>query len=396
MGLDIYLDNAATTRVFHDNVLNVMNKTHTQLYGNCSCGHVIGIQSSIELKKCETIFLDFFTHNVLNTDYNVIFTSGATESNNTVIHSYVKQCKNKPTIITTFLEHPSVKETINSIRKTIPINVRYISVTKNGQINLSHLKEEICKYNKPLVICMHVNNETGIIQPIDKVKNICSENDATLMVDATQALVHFRGSYDYNGIDYITSSSHKINGPKGVGSMLVKGDIEPLIYGGGQQSGFRSGTENLPGIMGYTEAIINLMNSKNVTENLYNLKSKYKVELKKIFLEHNYKIVFNECLCSDNDLENSSHILNFSIYDPKDPISGLNNKYRWYMSENNVCFSTGSACSDGKATESYVIKCMTDDINRYSNTVRLSFSTENTDSELDTFLKLTKKYLRGD
>ena len=248
----VYLDNAATTKVFPE-VLEAMNEAMEVSYGNPSAKHTKGIEAENIVKKARQIIAGTLKAK----EKEIVFTSGGTESNNFAILGTAMANKRRGKhIITTKIEHASVYEPMFFLENE-GFEVTYLDVDEKGIIDLKQLKDCI-REDTILVSCMLVNNEIGAVEPIEVIgKMIKSRNPAVVFhVDAIQGYGKIPVVPKNEGIDLLSMSGHKIHGPKGVGFLYVKEKtkIQPLILGGGQQKGMRSGTENVPGIAGLSKA----------------------------------------------------------------------------------------------------------------------------------------------
>ena len=245
-----YFDNASTTKV-DSRVLEAMKPYFSEIYGNASSNHDFGKESkqAIELSRKQVSKL------INCNESEIIFTSGATESINFAIKGFVESNFEKGNhIITVKTEHKAVLATCEYL-ETKGVEVTYLDVDKDGLISINDLKEAI--RNDTFLICiMYVNNETGIIQPIKEIGSIAKANNITFFCDATQAVGKIKVDVIENNIDLLCYSGHKLNASKGVGILYKNKNIEltPLFHGGGQENGLRSGTENIPAIMGFAKA----------------------------------------------------------------------------------------------------------------------------------------------
>lgn len=280
MNTEIYLDNAATTRPF-DEVCEYINEINKNFYGNPSSLHKKGIEAEILIKKAREKIAGS-----LNADTReIIFTSGGTEANNLAIRGYLEaNPRAGKQIITSKIEHPSVLEVFNFL-STKGYKVDFISVDSEGMLNLDELKAKISS-ETTLISIMYVNNEVGTIQPVEeivKIKNSINRN-AAIHVDAVQAFGKFRIFPKKSGIDLLSMSSHKIHGPKGVGALYLGKSvkIKPILFGGGQESLLRSGTENVSGISGFGLAVDKIFSDIDERKDKIKvLKSLFKNELNK-------------------------------------------------------------------------------------------------------------------
>lgn len=248
----IYLDNAATTKAFEE-VLDTYLKVNQSMYYNPNSPHKAGLQADQLLQQAKVQINDMVNTNMT---YDVVFTSGATESNNIALKGVAyRKFDTAREIITSVLEHPSVLEVVRYLEEREGFKVKYVDVTKDGTIDLQHFND-LMSDKVGLVTCMYVNNVTGQIQPIPQMAEVIKNYPkAHFHVDAVQAFGKI--SMDFNNVDSISLSGHKFNGLKGQGVLLVNHiqNIEPIIQGGGQEYGVRSGTVNLPNDIAMVKAM---------------------------------------------------------------------------------------------------------------------------------------------
>ena len=370
---EIYLDNSATTKVC-DEAANKIYMMLTQKYGNPSSLHGKGFEAEREVELAREIIAK-----EINADSNEIyFTSGGTEANNLAILGSVaakKKLGNK--IITTSFEHSSVYESFKYLENK-GFEVVYINPDKNGDISREQIIEALDE-NTILVSIMMVNNEVGTILPIDCLKESIKvkAKNATFHVDAVQAFGKLKINVRKIGVDLLSVSAHKVNGPKGCGALYKSRNtrIEPIMYGGEQQSKIRPGTECAPLIAGFGEAVKNF----NIDDSYLFVKELNEYCRKK--LSYIDGIGFNS---QDTALP---YILNF-----------FNGKIKsetmlHYLSSNNIFVSSGSACSKGK--QSRVLKSMQLDKKIIDTSLRLSFSRYNTKNDIDIFIDKLQEGLQN-
>lgn len=331
----IYLDNAATTPV-DIAVAAEVQKFFISDYGNPSSLHHCGKRTKEELEKAREKIALFISAK----PEEIIFTSGGTESNNLAMIGLAKANPNKKHIITSKIEHPSILETCKVLEKN-GYKIDYIDVNSGGIINLNELKEKIDE--KTLVVSiMHVNNEIGTIQPIGKIGEICSEKKVYFHSDCVQSFRKLDIDVKKMKLDLISISGHKINAPKGIGFLYIKKGtkISPIINGGGQEDNMRSGTENVPGIIGLAKALDVQKDKKTITE----IRDKILTEL--------LKIPSTKLNGSKNEKARMYDNINLSFYGIEG--EGLT----MLLDEKGICVSTGSACSSKKLEESHVLKAI--------------------------------------
>lgn len=371
--MEIYLDNSATTKPYQE-VVDKMVLALTTQYGNPSSIHKKGIEVEREIKEIRRNI----ARSLGAKENEIYFTSGGTECNNTIIRSVARlNKKTKKHIISTVIEHPSVLDTLKDLESE-GFEVTYLQVDKDGKISIEDLKNAI-KKETMLVSVMHVNNEIGSVQPIEEIGKYLKTLDEKiyLHVDAVQsyAKIKFRPSR-YN-IDFMSVSGHKLHGPKGIGFMYVKENnrIKPLLTGGGQEIGIRSGTENVPGIYGIGEAI------KIINKDLEGTIDKIR-ELRDLLKQ--------EILSNIDDVKINTpedgvcHILNVSFRGVRGEV------LLHYLEQKEIYVSTGSACSS-KKKGSHVLNAIGLTPEEIEGAIRFSLSDLNTKEEVMGTVKVLKE-----
>lgn len=371
--MEIYLDNSATTKPYQE-VVDKMVYALTTDYANPSSLHRKGIEVEKNIKAIR--------QNIARTmgakDKEIYFTSGGTESNNSIIRGVANLYKKRKNhIISTEIEHPSVLNTLKDLEGD-GFEITYLKVDKEGKINIDELKEAI-KPSTILISIMHVNNEIGSIQPISEIGKYLKtlKDKVYLHVDAVQsyAKINFKPSR-YN-IDFMSVSAHKLHGPKGIGFMYMKENnrLKPMLTGGGQEIGIRSGTENVPGIYGLDEAV-------RITNQDLNKSIEKINELKYLLKE---EIVNNIEDVKINSPENGvCHILNVSFKDVRGEV------LLHYLEQKGIYVSTGSACSS-KKKGSHVLNAIGLTPNEIEGAIRFSLSSMNTKEEMLEVAKIVKE-----
>jgi len=374
--MEAYFDNSATTRPF-DEVIEYMTHVNRVAYGNPSSLHTKGIEAEKLIKTAREAIAD--TIGVSSGE--IYFTSGGTESNNLAIRGYLAaNPRNGKHIITTKIEHPAVMEVYKHLTEN-GYSADYIGVDGNGIINLQELADKI-REDTALISVIFVNNEVGSVQPIEeivKIKNSINP-DTAIFVDAVQAYGKIKTLPVQLGIDMMSMSSHKIHGPKGTGALYVKKQkkIKPIIFGGGQESIIRSGTENVPGICGFGLA------AKMITEKIeQNLKHVEK--LKQLFIDRLTDIRNDFRIISPNN--GLPYILNISFANVKAEV------LVHHLEEKGIYASTGSACSSRKRIQSHVLEAMSVEQCYMEGSVRFSFSSLNTEEEVEYVVEAIKSIL---
>jgi len=364
----IYFDNASTTKV-DDRVLEEMVKYYSDVYSNPSSVHSFGNLSLNAVKIAREQVSELITCNT----NELIFTSGATEAINFGIKGYVHSNNELGKhIITVSTEHKAVLDTCNYL-ETIGYEITFLPVNKNGLIDIEQLKSVI-KDDTILIAIMFVNNEIGVIQDIKKISDIAHEKNICFFCDATQAVGKIPINVENLGIDMMAFSAHKFYGPKGVGALYVNNKfkkITPLIHGGGQELGLRSGTLNVPGIVGLGKACeIAISEMTENEEKIYQLKN---------YLE-NEMLKFPNFFINGNGSKRIFNITNicFPGLDSNIIISKLI----------NVSLSNGSACTSNTIESSHVLKSMGLNNRDAYSSIRFSLGKFNIQNEIITTLKL--------
>ena len=371
--MEIYLDNSATTKPYKE-VVDKMVLALTTQYGNPSSIHKKGIEVEREIKEIRRNI----ARSLGAKETEIYFTSGGTECNNTIIRSVAKlNKKTKNHIISTVIEHPSVLNTLKDLEAD-GFEVTYLPVGKDGKISLEDLKNAI-KKETILVSVMHVNNEIGTIQPIEEIGKYLKSLDEKVYfhVDGVQsyAKIKFRPSR-YN-IDFMSVSGHKLHGPKGIGFMYVKENnrIKPLLTGGGQEIGIRSGTENVPGIYGIGEAV-RILNQdlEGTIDKIRGLRDLLKEEI--LANIDNVKINSPE--------DGVCHVLNVSFRGVRGEV------LLHYLEQKEIYVSTGSACSS-KKKGSHVLNAIGLTPDEIEGAIRFSLSDLNTKEEIMKTVEVLKE-----
>lgn len=361
----IYLDNAATTKP-NQAVLDSFLKVSEKAYYNANSPHQMGLQSEKILLQAKSRVKEMLN---LNNNTDVIFTSGATESNNIALKGIAlrkKQFAN--VIITSVLEHPSVLEVMRYL-ETQGFILKYVNVTPNGQIDINHL-EQLMTDNVGLVTCMYVNNVMGQIQPIKEIGSLLKQYPkAHFHVDGVQALGKI--PMQLENVNSVSFSGHKFNGLKGQGILIIdnKEKIEPTVFGGGQEYGIRSGTVNLAMNVSLVKAMeIAIQNLNELNHRL----SRYNKVIRESLSQ--YKRVYI------NSPENSApHILNIAFPGVKGEV--LVNAF----SKLDIMVSTTSACSSKREKLNEVLLAMDIEDNRIEGSVRLSMGETTTEKDIEQF-----------
>lgn len=375
--MKIYFDNAATTRL-DPRVLAAMKPYLSGKYGNASSIHALGQEAFLALQSAREKVAKIINGEAAG----VIFTSGATEANNLIIKGVARANRSgkRNKILVSAIEHPCVRESANELRDE-GFRVEFIPVDSDGLVRTEAL-EKLIDDETILISAMAVNNEIGTIQDIAALAKIAHDHGALFHTDAVQAVPYLKLDVKEMGIDFLSLSAHKFYGPKGVGVAYLnrKAKIKPLIVGGGQEDGLRSGTYNLPGIMGLASALE--LAYKERTAYLKKVRAlrdrfwqKVKKEIPGVRLNGSFR----------NRVPANLNIM-FGYVEGEAILMDLSHK--------GICVSTGSACSATDLKASYVLKAIGLDENFLNSNIRFSFGRFNTLAEVDQAVKALKDTIK--
>lgn len=374
----IYLDNNATTKI-DSRVLNAMMRFLTEDFANASSTHTFGARVYEAVKHARVQVAG-----LLGCETNeIIFTSGATEAINLAIKGVAESHKKKGKhIVTALTEHPAVLDTCAYLEST-GYEISLLPVDNDGILDLKTLKQSL-RPDTVLVSVMLINNETGVIQPIKEIADIAHSNGAFFMTDATQAVGKMTINVNELGIDLMSFSGHKVYGPKGIGGLYVRSKrpnkvkLIPLLHGGGHERGFRSGTMNVPGIVGLGKAVeIAQREMEGDAKRISVLRNELEKELLKI---ENTTLNGHP----EKRLYNTSSIC-FKGADADAMIIGL--EY--------FALSNGSACSSTSVEPSHVLKAMGISDDDAFSTLRFSLGKFNTQDEITKTIKAVKETVKS-
>ncbi len=370
--MKIYLDNAASTKV-DEKVLKKMIPYFSEKFGNASSQHQIGQEAKNALERARRrIARAIHAH----TD-EIIFTSGGTESNNLALKGlFFENYPEKNHIITTKIEHDCILNTCKWLEKQ-GAKVTYLDVDKEGFVNSEDIEKAITDKTF-LVTIIHGNNEIGTIQDLEKIGKICKEKNVLFHTDACQSFTKVNINVKKMNLDLVSLNSHKIHGPKGVGALYIKDGIKitPLFHGGGHEKKLRSGTENISGIVGFSEAV-KISNKKDVKK-MKKLRDYFIKELLEI---PNVKLNGPK----ENRLCNN---INVSFNNIEGEALG------GYLENIEIYTSTGSACLSHSLETSHVLKALGLSALASNSSLRISLSKYTTEEEIDYVLKKLKKIVK--
>ena len=365
--MNVYFDNAATTPI-SKKVLDKMIPYMEDGFGNPSSIHKRGREIKSVIEKSRSKVADILSCE----PGEIFFTSGGTEADNMFIINTVLE-KKIDTVITSKVEHHAVLHCCDYLNKTQNINIKYVSINDNGEVDLDDLEKITSNNKNSLVSLMHGNNEIGNINDLKTISKICEKNNVIFHSDTVQTVGHYAIDLNKINIQGIVGSAHKFHGPKGIGFLYLnnKHKISPFIHGGAQERNMRGGTENVYGIVGLSEALT------LAYENMATHKEKI-IELKSHMIESlRQKVKGVKFNGLSSDLDNSLYtVLNASIPNVDDQQMFLFN-----LDINNIAASAGSACSSGSDSGSHVLKEIKTE-EGFVN-VRFSFSKYNSIEEVD-------------
>lgn len=373
----VYLDNAATTPLDPE-VFEAMRPFLLEDFGNPSSAHAHGrkVRAAIESGRKKVAEL-------LNcTPGEIIFTSGGTEADNTLIRCSIDTYHLRHAISTP-IEHHAVTHTLEMLQKEGKINLHFVDLDENGHVNYTHLESLLKEFPHALVSLMHANNEVGNLLDIEKVGELCQQYNAYFQSDTVQTMGHYRHDMKKLKVHGLTAAAHKFHGPKGVGFMYINKDkkIHQFIHGGAQERNMRGGTENVYGIIGLAKALE--ISYRDMAEHENHIK-----KLKARMIEKLRAAVPGVDFHGDSaNLEKSLYtVLNVCL-----PESEENEMLLFNLDMQGISASGGSACSSGASTGSHVLGALYPGSKR--GAVRFSFSKFNTAEEIDfTVEKLAELY----
>lgn len=387
----IYLDNAATTQPFPE-VLDAMLPFYKSYYGNPSSGYELGEESKKAVEQARKMV----AATLYTKPENIYFTSGGTEADNWALRFAVDHAKNRnqaeaekaqdrsisgndfrPHIITSAIEHHAVLRTCERLEKE-GVRVTYIPVSKEGIVDLRQLEKAICD-RTVLISVMYANNEIGTIQPIGQIAAVARRHNVLFHTDAVQAYGQIPIEPVRLGIDLMSASGHKFNGPKGTGFLYVRNGLElkPLLYGGGQERKMRAGTENVPGIVGLGRAA-------RMSHQMLKQKIRYETMLRDYLIGRIFREIPDVKLNGSPSLRLPGNV-NISF-------SGINGgAVVALMDLEGICVSAASACSAGSKSPSHVQLAIGNTGEEAYGAVRFTLGMQNTKEELDKTVEVLKK-----
>jgi len=375
--MEAYLDNSATTRCYEE-VKEIMTKTMTEDYGNPSSMHRKGVAAEQYVKSA----MQQIARTLKVSEKEIYFTSGGTESNNwALIGTAMANRRSGDHIITTCIEHPSVSAPVDFLEEQGFLVTR-IGTDKQGRIKLDELRAAVTK-ETILISVIYVNNEIGSVQSIEEIGAMVHELNPNVIfhVDAIQAYGKYQIHLRKMKIDLLSASGHKIHGPKGIGFLYVSEKVKmlPLIYGGGQQKGMRSGTDNVPGIAGLgCAAQLCYQQLKENADHMYGLKN---------HLVEGLKDLEDVDIHGMDIMEGAPHIVSAAF-------RGVRSEVILHtLEDREIYISAGSACAAHKRSQSPTLAAIGADSVQLQSTVRFSFCETTTREEIDYTLSVLKEVL---
>ena len=373
--MEAYFDNSATTRVL-DSVKDIVVKTMTEDYGNPASKHRKGMEAEQYIREARKIIAD----SMKVQEKEILFTSGGSESNNMALigTAWANQRAGKH-IISTAIEHPSVYNPLGVLEE-LGFEVTILPVDHDGHISLKELEEAI-RPDTILVSTMYVNNEVGAVEPVEEISRVIKAKNPSALyhVDAIQAYGKYVIRPKKQGIDLLSVSSHKIHGPKGVGFLYIRSGvkIKPLIYGGGQQAGMRSGTENVPGVAGFGAAVKEMYTDH--AEKIQKL-----IGLKDYMIDRLGEIE-GTVINSKKGEASAPQIVSVSF-------EGVRSEVLLHaLEDKGIYVSSGSACSSNHPGISGTLKGIGVAQKLLDSTIRISFGIFNTKEEVDYTIDVLKE-----
>jgi len=371
----IYLDNAATTPI-DEQVVKAMLPYFSEKFGNASSQHFLGQEAKRALEESRNTIAKS-----IGARYDeIIFTSGGTEANNLAIKGicFANRQNSKNHIITTKIEHDCVLNSCRWMEKQ-GFNVTYLDVDKQGFVNPKDIENRITE-KTILVSIIHANNEIGTIQDLEAIGKICKEHGVYFHTDACQSFTKIPINVKKMNLDLVTLNAHKIHGPKGIGALFVRRGVKivPLLHGGGQEKGLRSGTENIPGIIGFARAV-KIANSRDVKK-MQKLRDKLINEI--------ISKIPNTTLNGSKEDKRLCNNINFSFKGIEGEAIG------GYLDIKGISSSTGSACSSQTLAPSHVLLAIGLTPEQANSSIRLSLSKFNTEQEINYVLSVLPEIVK--
>ena len=369
---NVYLDNAATTSIRQE-VIDEMVKVMQVEYGNPSSTHSIGRSAKAVIETSRKTIAKLL-HCAAS---EIIFTSSATEATNWILRSAVKDF-GVERIITSKVEHHATLYSIQALQEEFGIEVDYIKVSKEGALDFQQLSDLLSTAKKTLVSLMHVNNETGVINDITKIGTICHQHKALFHCDTVQSIGKTEINLQELPIDFLVASAHKFHGPKGVGFAFVRKNLvlQPMIFGGEQEKGWRAGTESVHQIAGMAKALeLSYQHLEEEQNYITSLKDYCCAQLQTAFP-----------LASFNGVNTFYNIVNVLLPFSEEKTAMI----LFHLDIKGIAVSRGSACQSGSPKPSHVLAEMLQEEDLKKPSIRISFSHYNTTQDIDYLIETLK------
>ncbi|MBD0831782.1 cysteine desulfurase family protein [Aestuariibaculum sediminum] len=376
----VYFDNAATTPI-REEVIDVISEVMKSSYGNPSSSHSYGRSSKVLIEKSRKTIARYLNASASE----IVFTSGGTEADNLVLVSAVRDLK-VTHIVTSKIEHHAVLHTVEALEKEYKIQVSYVNLDAQGNVDYLHLKTLLDTERKTLVSLMHINNEIGNILDIKRVSELCKSYNALFHTDAVQSIGHYELDLSEIKVDFLAASAHKFHGPKGIGFAYIRKEsgIKPLISGGEQERGLRAGTESVHNIVGMELALKLAYDNLNEESNFVN-------DLKEYFIKNIQKNIPGVKLNGQSaDTKHSTYTLvNVCL-----PVSEKQASMLLFQLDlKGIACSKGSACQSGSNQKSHVLAEILNEEDLQRPSIRFSFSKYNTKEEVDFVIHILKAFI---
>ena len=368
----VYFDNASTTPLLEE-VKDRMCSVIKENYGNPSSIHQFGRQSRIIVEDARSLI----AKGLNASSSEIFFTSGATESNNMVLFCSIRDLGIQR-IISSPIEHHCILHTLDQIEKQGLAKVEYLAVDNRGHIDYSQLEQMLsADDSKTLVSLMHANNEIGSMHDLERISEICKNHNSLFHCDTAQTIGKIAFDLNELNISFLSGSAHKFFGPKGVGFIYINQDnlIRPMMHGGDQERGMRSGTENIYGIAGMAEAFRLSLEEMDIR--------KARISELREYCINRLKEEYEDVRINGSETSYLYNILSVSF-----PESPKNEMLMMNLDIAGICASGGSACSSGVENDTHVLSHINHDPKR--KTVRFSFSHFNTKEEVDYLIEKLK------
>lgn len=370
---NVYLDNASTTAL-RPEVIQEITRVMQEDYGNPSSTHSFGRTAKNILESSRKSI----AKQLNATAQEIIFTSGGTEADNWILRSAVEDLKIKR-IITSKIEHHAVLNSVLALQEEYAIQVDYVNLKSNGEIDINHLVELLSQEIPTLVSLMHVNNEIGTILDIEKTARLCKQYKAFFHSDTIQSIGKTEIDLQKTEVDFIVASAHKFHGPKGIGFAFIRKNsgLQPMIFGGEQEKGLRAGTEAIHNIAGMAKAL------ELSYENL-DAERKHILSIKNYFVEQ-LQLFFPDFKINGNT-DGFYNIINVLLPFSEEKTAMI----LFSLDIKGIAVSRGSACQSGSIKPSHVLKEMLSEEDIKKPSLRISLSHFNTKEDIDLLIEALK------